>query len=302
MEVAQEWINISGVIHSFRHDGNSLIDIAITCKRCDLLLEKFVIAAPELVSVVNAEGRYPHECAIYADNLDAYSFLLPKTPKECYYKVSGENILFGLLSEPTLSNSKRILINDTIERFPDLLYEENVDGMTPLIVALRRDSEIIGTFDKVRTVLKLQPTVATQVYRCPQEKRSISVLLAMDRQIPLHMITRIASRARLGTAENLSASECIRFLLKIYPDGASIEDGSSRMPYHYLSTECIMMKRVLLRANPHADINEFRSLNWAARKFFMFLAYGAITSEGYFIFRELRERKLDCLKHVVSFL
>ena len=126
--------------------------------------------------------------------------------------------------------------------------------------------------------------------------------------LPLHAIV-VVWASKLKEESLLSPwADAFRALLRLYPDAAGIEGGSSSedmrtTPYHLAvdSGLPVYYRRLLLSAAPHLDADERRRLNWKERRIAMFLAFAAFAGNPPLLLR-LRYENKDIVKHVVSFL
>ena len=74
--------------------------------------------------------------------------------------------------------------------------------------------------------------------------------------------------------------EVFRFLLRMYPDAASIPDSLGRTPYSKYVGRKNDHARLLLRADPTVNCVELHRLNYLARRMALFLFFVGVRADG----------------------
>mmetsp|Transcript_8484 Transcript_8484/g.8429 ORF Transcript_8484/g.8429 Transcript_8484/m.8429 type:complete len:160 (-) Transcript_8484:105-584(-) len=97
-------------------------------------------------------------------------------------------------------------------------------------------------------------------------------------------------------------AECVRLLLRLYPEGAGIKDDNSVSAYD-MAISSKQLQRWMLSADPTIDPVRRRNLNFEARREGMFLAFRALSSHVEpTIWAKIRFRDKDLLKRVITYL
>jgi hypothetical protein len=101
----------------------------------------------------------------------------------------------------------------------------------------------------------------------------------------------------------------LRVLLRYHPGAAGVPDSYGVTPLYGIAVESgmpILIKRLLLLADPTVDPAEMRKLNFEERRMAMFLAYSAvpqtITDSFVVRLRRLTNKDHSLLRLIVSFL
>jgi ankyrin repeat protein len=98
--------------------------------------------------------------------------------------------------------------------------------------------------------------------------------------LPLHE-TAANFALELGINSNHEDAEKLRFLLKHYPEAASVSDIDGFTPYDLLpKTDTEVAQRLLLRAAPEANPSELHRLNYEARCGALYLLFAAELPES----------------------
>jgi hypothetical protein len=119
---------------------------------------------------------------------------------------------------------------------------------------------------------------------------------------PLRGPEFVTRKITLGITKILNGElDCLRFLLRNYPQAVAISDHSGETPL--TMTSDILMRRLLLMIRPQLNFEEYHEINYSHRRLGLFLAHAAINADGIpNIFSRLRSNDEHLLYHVLSYL
>ena len=183
-----------------------------------------------------------------------------------------------MLSVACTSDSIPEVVEFLLQRCPELARIPDSDGKLPLHTACEWGS-----------INEIEPTYAAY----PEAIK----MFTNTGVLPLHYA--LANESSILSSEQKLHS--VRFLLRHYPEAANLRDehfddsdGPIRDDDEYYFDEYERMRftpyqmsrfvsgpevqRILLRARPEADLQQYRKLNYEARRQLMFLAFAACTN------------------------
>jgi hypothetical protein len=137
---------------------------------------------------------------------------------------------------------------------------------------------------------------------------SSQVKTSKHNALPAHVALVLALEYGRPFAPVSKRADFFRFLLRKYPQAASITFWNRRTPYAYCLSKGapVYLLRVLLQADPTIAPEALRRLNYQERRNALFLAFAAISrNEEPNILSRLRQRdggELCLLKQVISFI
>jgi ankyrin repeat protein len=172
-------------------------------------------------------------------------------------------------------------VNFMCENYPTAVSLVNVEGKNAMHFAAEGDSLSLLT-----TICKASP----DIIRCQD----------LEGKLPLHIFCEMHHDP---IHEMEAEADCLRYLIKMYPDGVKIADKSGMTPLQHAVPENIFMRRQLLTMDPSQSIEEMRTLNYEAKRQGIFLAFAAINAYGIpNIFCNLRTRDQHLLQYALSYL
>jgi hypothetical protein len=191
------------------------------------------------------------------------------------------------------------LIHERNGPVPDGTYERYSTGYTPFLLALANLN-----FEVTIAMCQIDEQVIRDVVLCTEPTPCTNL------SNPLHIMIREFYRSRIFQPEFTFSpvskrADCLRLLISLYPEAAGIDNHNGKSPYEYArhNGECPYMLRLLLRAAPTINPDEFHRLNYMERRQAMFLAFRAIVSSSEVsIWRKLKIEDENLLRYVVSFL
>jgi hypothetical protein len=228
--------------------------------------------------------------------LDVVKFLLKAYPESISMLGMGAKSLLHLaVSDDTNDIAEvKAKVQYLCDQCPALIHLKDTKGSTALHIIFTKEGTV--NFETVEILCKVDATVV-------KDKRGpIDSILRSSGQLPLHTLILYRSEKILEISEE---GDCFRLLLRLYPAAAGIKDDLSRRPYDVavfknLSTYFI---RLLLSADLTIDPVRRHSLNFAARRQGMFLAFRALSSNVEpTIWAKMRLKGRDLLEHVISYL
>lgn len=240
-----------------------------------VLLEAF----PGGVSLETAAGRLAlHYAAEYA-SLEAIKLLIDAHPagleNACVEDRGNTPLLMAVVSG-NIENVKYICDN-----YPETTRFCNYNGKTALHLVAETDN-----YEIMEIIYKHNPDAIRQ--------------LDSEGRLPLHHF--IQDHEEL-IVEGSKSMNCLRFLLKHYPDSTGVKDIYDDTPITLCNPEDLIVKRLLLNCRPDVDEEEAKRLNYACRRDAIFLAFAAINADGIpNIYCQLRAADLNVLKHVISYI
>jgi hypothetical protein len=283
------------------------------------VIQRLLAIQPNVVKEV-FNGRLPIHNAVKSRDLVVMEFLLDLYPESAKV-ITGDELFpdFGsdnLLHLAVKSHDGFKKVTHLVSRYPELLYQRNGSGKTPLHLAL-------GNHADISTAKLLCEIGGSELVRAP--------VIHPTKQtgwLPLHvMIDRIDS---FDASPYHVVIELFRMILQLYPEAAGIavvvagskrflysdsepeeegiavvEAGDLKTPYQLAVDRKLSpyFLRLLLRAAPDLDPAELHRLNWTERRMAMFMAFRAITTKPTpLLLARLRFENKDLVKHVVSFL
>jgi hypothetical protein len=205
---------------------------------------------------------------------------------------NGNNLLHSVpkdvRKDESPINAKEQYICD---HYPRFLQMSSDDNYFPLNDYLRREEQL--DLKTISTMCEVDRTIITQICQLPGEDQG---------RLSLHLLLNYYDLISKASIE----VDCFRYLLKLYPDTASIKDGKNESSYDiaakserncYPGTYTYFIQ-LLLNADPTSEPQRWRDLNYAARREAMVLAFRALSSNHNF---NLRSESRDLLTHAISY-
>jgi hypothetical protein len=240
------------------------------------LIESLLSAYKDGASILDILSYLPVHCAIESEHgVDVTETLLNAYPQALS---RGANFEKNLLSVACAASSSRIdVIEYLLQRCPELAQMPNSDGKLPLHAA----SEW-GSVNQIERIYAAYPDAIK--------------MFTNTGVLPLHYA--LANEA-VSSSEQKNIA---RFLLRHHPEAANLrseniddndgENVADDDEYYFDENENMRitpyklsrfvsdpeMQRILLRSRPEADLQQYRKMNYEARRQLMFLAFAACTN------------------------
>jgi len=278
---------------------------------------------PESASKMNMKGEFPLHFAAERHSLVLIDSLVKLYPEAASMSTNrGMNILHYAVARKDKEAAG--IASYFYTRFPNLIHERNgpvpdgtyercSTGYTPFLLALANSN-----FEVATAMCQIDEQVIRDVVLCTEPTPCTNL------SNPLHIMTREFGRRNFppefftfslekplpfgqggGYSPVSKGADCLRLLISLYPEAAGIDNHNGKSPYEYArhNGECPYMLRLLLRAAPTINPDEFHRLNYMERRQAMFLAFRAIVSSSEVsIWRKLKIEDENLLRYVVSFL
>jgi len=156
---------------------------------------------------------------------------------------------------------------------PSLVTARNKNGNTPFLFA----ASCLSSFDVLRAVYACDPSAVGVV--------DDEGCLAFHHLLHLkpHFMLRRADGVLISAFEPLSDEAAqLRFLLKVYPQGASHVNNKGETPYSLCGHQRVSAyaRRLVLMAAPSLDPAELHRVNYEARRQVLFLVFAAVSSHS----------------------
>lgn len=250
-------------------------DAPRTVEVVDLLLKAY----PEAARVPCAYGHIPAHFAAESSCPEVLRRVLSVYPEGIYYQCAEDNNNSPLIK--AVINDNEETCRYICETFPDATKVKNSQGLTVLHFAAEGDNCSI-----LKMLHERNPTAV-------RERDN-------EGRLPLHIFVQVHQEI---INENGSEADCLRFLLKVFPESVAIEDNHGDSPLSLTPTENSYLRRLLLMAQPHVWREQLAQENYGHRRMALFLAYAAINADGIpNIFQQLRNTDEYLLQHVMSYL
>jgi ankyrin repeat protein len=241
----------------------------------DLLLR----AKKDAVRLPSTAGHLPIHIAAEHSTEDVLQSVVNAYPDSVYSVCSANHNNTPLMI--AIGSGNEACVNFLCDHYPESAKCINSAGLNPMHAAVEGDSLSI-----LRKVFDTNPDVIRQIDLCGR--------------LPLHVFMQVHQDL---VGESSSEVDCLRFLLKHYPEAVNIEDASGETSLSLCPQFNKVFRRLLLRQQPSLYVDEFRALNYENRRMAMFLAFVAINADGFpNIFLKLRAFNGDALRVVMSFL
>jgi ankyrin repeat protein len=307
--------------------GDTVLHIlcACVCSSREALIHLWLSIAPQLATVRGKHGSLPLHVISNRQFMDSKSADLLKLLLDTYTEGAGIPDDRGRLPLHFVANVFDLVsVKLLLEVYPAALTNISETCGSPLSQAVaRKDSQGMaiaqylyelwpggirealednwlplhfvagfGTLDSIRFLTSKYPEAAR---------------ITAEGALPLHVLF---DGFLTGDKTTLSVNDIdiLRELLACYPEGAGKPSSTGSTPYD-LAVEYempVLIRQLLLRADPTIDPAELRRLNYMERRMAMFLAYSAIpkTTADSFVVRLRRVKNKDetLLRLIVSFL
>jgi ankyrin repeat protein len=296
-------------------DGDTALHLAVDNGCSQQILNLLIAAYPEALQTANESGFFPLHTACHMKRPD--TGLTTETLLRAYplaaQERDGKNLLpahiaaahstveafvnvvnahpeaisivcdgFGTPLHYAVESSNLEMIDHICRRHPETTCIPDLQGHFPLHIAASSDN--IGI---LRKLIEAYP-------------EAISTPSMSEGRLPLHIFcTAFQDMLREDSPE----ADCLRFLVRSYPDAVGMTDKAGDTPLSLCPIEHTFQRRVLLRAMPMLGPDEFRLLNYIPRRMALFLAFAAINADGDpTIWCRIRTTNMSILKLTVSFL
>jgi ankyrin repeat protein len=279
------------------YDDSEIFHEACYCLRGELgisVLTLLLSKDAQAVKVIR-DGNLPVHVAAKHSCLEVLKFLLKAYPQSI--SMLGHNgnsllhqVAYDRVSDPSVVTAKMQYLSN---QFPALLRLKDGQGCIPLHCIFATFSRI--NFECVKFLCDLDPTLAREKDTLP-DSPSIS-----SGELPLHYLLSYHDQITDVSDEG----DCVRYLLRLYPEAAGIKDSQLMSPYNIavVGEVSITLQRCMLSADPTIDPVRRRNLNFEARSQAIFLAFRALSSNVEpTIWAKIRFRDRDLLKRVISYL
>lgn len=295
-------------------DGDTALHMAAV-QECELkLMERLVDAFPDAAKVQNDIGLLPLHTACYSKKALPIVQLLLRVYPEGARVVSETGMLPANIAAEYSSTE---VLEEVLRAYPEAISMSSADDLnnTPLMKAV-----ISGNEDCVRFICEHYPdTILTpnihgrNAFHLAAEGDSVEILRLLDAAAPqcvtlpdregklaLHLFADVHQEI---IHERDREAECLKYLLRRYPQAASMVDTAGNTPLTLCNAENTYVRRLLLMADPAQGVAELRRLNYAARRMGIFLAFAAINADGIpNVFCNVRSKDSHLLKEVLSYL
>jgi len=257
------------------HAACLMKDMPRSLENVELLLQHY----PEAAKIPCIYGHIPAHIAAESSNHEVLKAVVSAYPEGLLYACPEDNMNTPLIK--AVINGNEDVVNYITTHYPDAVHVTNALGLNPMHFAAENDSVAI---------MKM-------IHRAFPE--AICMPDASGR-LPLHAYVQTHQEM---FNEGGNEAECLRFLLRVYPDAVAVADGHGEAPVALAMAENRYLRRLLLRAQPEIFPEELRNLNYMNRKLGLFLAYAAINADGIpNIFSRLRASESHLLRHALSYL
>jgi hypothetical protein len=238
-------------------------------------------------------GSLPIHTAASCSCLDVVKFLHKAHPESIStLDEYGRSLLFhALIDEDSNFDDAKLKLQYLCNQCPALIYLKDANGIPPLHFALAGKERT--NFGCVRILCDIDETIV-------REKLTHTHTLLKGR-LPLYTFLYFSSQI----LEVSDEGDCFRFLLRLYPAAAGINDARSKTAYDTAVKKnmSVYFIRLLLAADPALDPVKRRDLNFEARRQGMFLAFSALSSSvKLIIWARIRFENKNLLQHVISYL
>lgn len=295
-------------------DGDTALHMAAV-QECELaLMERLVAAFPDAAKVQNDIGLLPLHTACYSKKSLPIVQLLLRVYPDGARAVSEAGMLPANIAA---EYSSREVLEEVLKAYPaaiDMSSAEDLNN-TPLMKAV-----ISGNEECVRYISENHHhTIETtnihgrNALHLAAEGDNVEILKMLDVAMPnliavpdkegklaLHLFADVHQEL---IHENDREADCLRYLLKRYPQAVSIADIAGNMPLDLVNAENVFVRRMLLLVDPSQSPAELRRINYAARRMAIFLAFAAINADGIpNVFYNARSKDTHLLKEILSYL
>ena len=299
-------------------DGDTALHMAID-QECSIeLLEHLIKAFPEGVMEQNDIGYLPlHTACLSKDSstrtTDLIKLLLRANLDGVRIVCSSGHLPVHIAAE----NSTPEVLDLIVEAHPEGIFQPCVEDNdnTPLVKAIMNNNEPCVSFicTKFPTAAKMRNKFGCNPMHFAAEGDNVEILKSVHQaypenikladeqgKLPLHAFVMVHQDV---VHENGNEADCLRFLLKHYPQAVGITDAAGDTPLSLCEPENKYIRRLLLAEFPELDPEEYRAILYDTRRMAMFLAFAAINADGIpNIFFRLRAANIHLLKMSLSYL
>jgi ankyrin repeat protein len=295
-------------------DGDTALHMAAV-QECELkLMERLVDAFPDAAKVQNDIGLLPLHTACYSKkSLPIVQLLLRVYPEGA--KVVSEA---GMLPANIAAEySSWEVLQEVLKAYPAAINMSCAEDLnnTPLMKAV-----ISGNEECVRFICDEYPHTISKTnihgrsaVHLAAEGDNVEILRMLDDseprlittpdregKLPLHLFADVHQEV---IHENDREAECLRYLLRRFPEAARMTDNAGNTPLNLCNMENSFTRRMLLMADPTQGAAELRRHNYVARRMGVFLAFAAINADGIpNVFCNARSKDTQLLREILSYL
>jgi ankyrin repeat protein len=241
-----------------------------------------------------------HQAANHSE-LDVLKYLIKAYPESIsMLEDDGGNLLHEVVRDRFSDVSDvKAKIQFLCEQCPALMHMKDENGFTPLHDLLAdEDADADAAYECAKLLCDIDETVVRE--KCTPSDTTLDY----SGQLPLQRFLSIYKYDQISDVSY--QAECVRLLLRLYPEGAGIKDDHSVSAYDIAISNdicSIQLQRWMLSADPTIDPVRRRNLNFEARREGMFLAFRALSSDVKpTIWAKIRFRDKDLLKRVITYL
>lgn len=250
-------------------------DLPRSLENVQLLLTHY----PQAAKVPCIYGHIPAHIAAESSIPQVLQSVLAVYPQGLHYACPEDNLNTPLIKAVISSNEDNVHFITT--HYPQAVHVTNAMGLNPMHFAAENDN---------LTIMKMIYSVFPESVR----------LTDMGGRLPLHVFVQTHQEI---FNESDSESDCLRFLLRVFPDSVAVVDHQNEAPLALATTENRYLRRLLLRAQPDIFPEELKGLNYVNRRLGLFLAFAAINADGVpNIFSRLRAKEAHLLQSALSYL
>ena len=235
-------VSIQTIMQTYKDDaGNLPIHLAVAGS-CSLeTLKEIMFSFPDAAKVTNSEGKLPLHIAACTTNLDKVKAVFSAFPNA----VSAPDKNGWLPLHHAAFTCKSVQITEFLyEKFPDAMTKPHQSGRLPIHYA----AVTCNSSKVMQYLLDVHPDGAKT--------------FDVNRRLPLH---NLIARCTFITPSRL---RCLRLLLNVYPEGASMSGKDGRTPLDLARRGQLghLVLRLLLLADPQQDPQALGEISYLASK------------------------------------
>mmetsp|Transcript_29529 Transcript_29529/g.80780 ORF Transcript_29529/g.80780 Transcript_29529/m.80780 type:complete len:545 (+) Transcript_29529:94-1728(+) len=235
---------------------------------------------PQAVRVESSSGQLPIHIAAEMSSAEMFDELVKVDPETVYVPCTEDSNNTPLIKASAAGNEE--ICRYICTNFPAAVKFRNAHGLNAMHFAVERDTA----------------SLAMLLHETDPE-----LIRATDDggRLPLHVFAQVHHDTALE--DEKGEMELLRFLLNTYPKAVSATDNAGYTPFSLSNHENPIVKRMFLLTDPSLMPDQYRELNYLARRMGLFLAFAAINADGIpNIFSKLRQANMSLLRHSLSFL
>lgn len=295
-------------------DGDTALHMAAV-QECELpLMERLVSAFPGAAMVQNDIGLLPLHTACYSKK----SIAIVKLLLNVYPEGARIPSLSGMLPANIAAEySSAEVLAEVLGAYPAAINESSAEDLnnTPLMKAVISGNEECVQYicDNYANTIPLTNMHGRSAFHIAAEGDNVRLLRLLHQsspgsiqrtdlegRLPLHIFCEVHQDP---ISEKDLEADCLRFLLREFPAGASQIDKNGETALSLCNVDNIYVRRLLLMCDPSQGQTELRRLNYAVRRMAIFLAFAAINADGIpNILCNTRAKDPHLLQHILSYL